>query len=253
MLARQVCAEQAGRQVLHQVDLVLDRGVWLALVGPNGAGKSTLLQCLAGLQPITLGHVVLKGRQLEQWGAQERARHLSWLSQHGLSGEGLTVRDTVALGRMPYQGWMGLASASRDDERAVDQALRDTGLEGLAARRLEALSGGERQRVWLARALSVQADVLLLDEPATYLDVPHQRLLTQVLRREAEQGRAVVSTVHDLSLALLADRVAVMDQGRIVALGSRDDAVVHRAIEQVFRQAISIQPVQERWVAVPQI
>ncbi|WP_374316448.1 ABC transporter ATP-binding protein [Aquabacterium sp.] len=253
LAARHVGAEHDGKQVLHGVDLWLEPGCWLALVGPNGAGKSTLLRCLAGLQALTEGHIKFMGRNLDEWSPRERALQLSWMGQQDGLGEGLTVRDTVALGRLPYLGWMGLGWLRAADEHAIAQALLDTGLETMAHRRLETLSGGEQQRVRLARSLCVKAQLVLLDEPTSYLDVPHQRLLTRVLQREAREGRTIISSVHDLSLALLADQVAVIDQGRIVAAGRSDDTLVHRAIEQVFRQAVSIMPVQERWVAVPQL
>mgnify|MGYP003342536057 FL=1 len=253
LAARNLCAEHDGKQVLHGIDLWLESGCWLALVGPNGAGKSTLLRCLAGLQTLTAGHLKLRGRDIFEWQPLQRAAYLSWMGQQDGLGEGLTVRDTVALGRLPFLGWMGLGWMRAADEHAVMQAMLDTGLETLANRRIETLSGGEQQRVRLARSLCVNAHLMLLDEPTSYLDVPHQRLLTQVLQREARAGRTIISSVHDLSLALLADQVAVIDQGRIVALGRSDDTLVHRAIEQVFRQAVSIQPVQERWVAVPQL
>jgi len=239
--------------VLHDIDLACQAGQWLAVVGPNGAGKSTLLRCMAGLLTPSHGQVLLEDVAVSQWPASVRARQVSWLSQQAQDDTPMTVYDTVALGRLPHQGWMGLSARTALDEQAIQTALTDTDMTQSALRPLNALSGGERQRAWLARALAVQARVLLLDEPNAHLDAPHQRLLARVLRREAAQGRAVVSVLHDLSLALAADRLAVMAQGRLVAVGARDDQVVHRAIEQVFDQALAIVQVQDRWMAVPQI
>jgi iron complex transport system ATP-binding protein len=163
------------------------------------------------------------------------------------------VFDTVALGRLPHRGWMGWSGLSPQDTAAIEQALADTDMAWAAERTLGALSGGERQRVSLARALAVQAAVMLLDEPVAHLDAPHQRLVAQVMRREAAQGRCIISVLHELPLALAADRIAVMHQGRVVAEGARDDPAVHRAIEAVFDQAVAITSVNDRWVALPQL
>lgn len=239
--------------VLHHLDLACRAGQWLAVVGPNGAGKSTLLRCMAGLMAPSQGQVLLGDSPVLQWPAQARARQLSWLSQQVQDDTPMTVYDTVALGRLPHQGWLGLGACTTADTEAIERALADTDMSASAGRPLNALSGGERQRVWLARALAVQAPVLLLDEPNAHLDAPHQRLLATVLRREAAQGRAVISVLHDLSLALAADRLAVMSQGRLVAVGLRDDPLVHRAIEHVFEQALAVVQVQDRWIAVPQL
>lgn len=257
-----LAASHGSRRVLHDLDLPCPAGSWTSLVGPNGAGKSTLLRCLAGLQPIGQGQVMLGGRNVGHWPASERARQLAWLAQDAGDAsdlEALTVRDTIALGRLPHQGWLGwplptstTAHGAGTDAQAIEQAMTDTDTRALADRRMNGLSGGERQRVWLARALAVQAQVLLLDEPANHLDAPHARLLARVLREQARQGRTVLSAVHELSLALMADRVAVLSQGRLLALAGRDDPRLHRAIESVFDHAIVIEQVGGRWVAIPQ-
>jgi iron complex transport system ATP-binding protein len=244
-------AERGGRAVLHDVSLSASSGQWLAVIDPNGAGKSTLLRCLAGLLTPTSGSI-----HCQPAGAGSvlaRARQLSWLGQDPVGDETMTVFDTVALGRLPHRGWLGWSGLSRDDHAAIERALQDTDLIWAAERTLAALSGGERQRVSLARALAVQASVMLLDEPVSHLDAPHQRLVAQVMRREAAQGRCIISVLHELPLALAADRIMVMRQGRVVAEGPRDDAEVHRAIESVFDQAVAITRVNERWVAVPQL
>ncbi|MEP6875693.1 MAG: ABC transporter ATP-binding protein [Burkholderiales bacterium] len=224
---------------------------WTAVVGPNGAGKSTLLRSLAGLQVPDTGKVSLDARALRDWPARARGVQIAWLGQQADAGSELTVREVVHLGRLPH---LGLFTAPRaEDDAAVDRAMRETECAVWQQRRLNELSGGERQRVLLARALAVTAPILLLDEPTTHLDPPHQVALVRLLQREAQRGRTVVSVLHDLPLALMADRLVVMDRGRIIAEGSRDDPALHAAFVEVFGGAIRIERIGERWIAVPQL
>jgi iron complex transport system ATP-binding protein len=236
------------REVLHDVSLTIQAGRWVAVVGPNGAGKSTLLGCLAGVLPHS-GTVFLGSRPLMELPDRERARQLSWLGQSEASGEDLTVWDVAMLGRLPHQSW--LAAPSHADRAAVEQSLRATQSWDFRCRALGQLSGGERQRVMLARALSVQAQVLLMDEPVANLDPPHQADWLQLVRSLVAQGRTVVSVLHEISLALQADSLVVMDQGRIVHEGESADPATHLALANVFQQRISIHAVGGRWAALP--
>lgn len=239
--------------VLHGVSLSLQAGQWCAIVGPNGAGKSTLLRALAGLVPLRQGHVRLMGRTLSDWPQRERAQRLAWLAQQqGDSAQELSVRDVVALGRLPHLGLLGTPRSA--DLQAVQDAMRCTECEPWSERRMGALSGGERQRALLARALAVQAPVLLLDEPTTHLDPPHQVALLRLLDRLVhERGLAVAAVLHDLSLALQADRLLVLDQGRVCAQGTPNDPGVREALEGVFQHAIRIARLDGDWVAVPRM
>lgn len=225
-------------------------GRWTSIVGPNGAGKSTLLRALAGLLPST-GEVHLLGRPLGAWQRKERARALSWLGQNEGAAEDLLVYDVAMLGRLPYQGWM--QPPSQADHQAVEQALRATQAWDWRERPLGQLSGGERQRVLLARALAVQAQVLLMDEPLANLDPPHQADWLLLVRDLVAQGRTVVSVLHELSIALQADDVAVLAQGRLCHHGAASDRATHRALEAVFDQRISVHPVAGQWLALPQL
>lgn len=242
-----------GARVVDGVSLALHAGQWVALVGPNGAGKSSLLSLLAGLRPAEAGTLAWAGRALNTWSARQRALHVAWLSQQGEAEGGISVIDVVRLGRLPHQGLFGAATPA--DEAAVQSAMAETECAAWARRRLSALSGGERQRVLLARVLAVGAPVLLLDEPTTHLDAPHQRALVRSLARRAQAGAAVVAVLHDLNLALLADRVLVMAAGRLVADGAPGDAALRHALTQVFDHAFSIEALGDaehrRWVAVP--
>ena len=247
--AERLRVELGGRPVLN--DLSLDLGLgWTAIVGPNGAGKSTLLRTLAGLLPPTSGSVWLAGRALGDWSARERGQHMAWLAQQGEAMGELSVREVVALGRLPHLGLLAAPDAS--DEAIVDAALVATECDAWPQRRLHELSGGERQRALLARVLAVQAPVLLLDEPTTHLDPPHQVALVRLLRRLA-RDHTVVSVLHDLPLALCADRVVVLQAGRVRIAGAHDDPAVHAALVDVFERAIRIERSSSRFVALPDL
>jgi iron complex transport system ATP-binding protein len=242
-----------GRPVVDGVSITLQAGQWLALVGPNGAGKSSLLALLAGLKPADAGTIHLAGRPLADWSSRQRAQHIAWLAQQGEAEGEIAVADVVRLGRLPHQGLWGAATAA--DEAIVQAAMAETACAELADRRLSALSGGERQRALLARALAVQAPVLLLDEPTSHLDAPHQRALIRSLMQRAREGAAVAAVLHDLNLALAADRLLVMAEGRLVADGAPGDTRLQQRLVEVFDHAFTIQPLgdgtQRRWVAVP--
>jgi iron complex transport system ATP-binding protein len=238
-----------GRAVLHDLTLDVSPG-WTAIVGPNGAGKSTLLRALAGLVPASAGRVLLQGRDLREHAARERGRLIAWMAQHGPVGGDLTVHELVRLGRLPHIGLFGELSA--DDEQAVTRAMVAAGCEAWQQRQLTQLSGGERQRCLLARALAVQAPVLLLDEPTTHLDPPHQVAVVRLLQGLARRC-TVLSVLHDLPLALQADRLVVLSAGRVVAHGGHDDAALHDSLCQVFEQAIRIQRIGKRFTAVPRL
>jgi len=220
----------AKQQVLHGVSVDIAAGQWTSIVGPNGAGKSTLLRCLAGVLPHS-GTVHLLGKPMQSLPQRERARQLAWL------------------GRLPHQAW--LAPASPADHAAVEQALRATQAWDWRCRPLGHLSGGERQRVLLARALAVQAQVLLMDEPLANLDPPHQADWLDVVRALVAQGTTVVSVLHEISMALHADQVVVMAQGRVTHHGASNDASTHAALVDVFDHRIAIHAIEGQWVALP--
>jgi iron complex transport system ATP-binding protein len=247
--AEGLCVMLGGAPVLRDVTIDLQPG-WTAIVGPNGAGKSSLLRALAGLLPFTAGAVWLQGRRLLDWSARERACRIAWLAQQGQASGELTVREVVQLGRLPHLGLLG--APDHHDEALVDAAMRATECSAWQQRRLQQLSGGERQRCLLARVLAVHATVLLLDEPTTHLDPPHQVAVVRLLQGLAP-NHTVVSVLHDLPLALRADRVVLLREGRIVAQGAHDDPALHAALCEVFGQAIRIERVGARFVALPRL
>ncbi|CAN7267341.1 ABC transporter ATP-binding protein [Acidovorax sp. LjRoot117] len=244
-------ARVGGAEVLHGIDLHLPAGRWTSIVGPNGAGKSTLLKVLAGLLPRGQvdGQVALLGRLLTRVPARERARTLSWLGQNEGSADDLTSYDVAMLGRLPHQPW--LAPPSPADHAAVEQALRTTQAWDWRHRPLSQLSGGERQRVLLARALAVQAQVLLMDEPLANLDPPHQTDWLHTVRALVAGGATVVSVLHEVSLALQADELVVMAKGRVTHQGGCDEPATHRALEAVFDDRIAVHALLGQWVALP--
>lgn len=249
--ARRLSATLGATEVLHDIDLQLSAARWTSIVGPNGAGKSTLLKAMAGLLAHR-GEVRLFGEPQNKVPARVRAQRLSWLGQSG-SGEGsaddLMVYDVAMLGRLPHQRW--LAAPSVADRDAVERALRSTQAWDWRDRPLGQLSGGERQRVLLARALAVEAEVLLMDEPLANLDPPHQSDWMHTMRALVAEGRTVVSVLHELSMALAADALVVMDHGRMVHHGGCSDPTTHAALEQVFENRVRVHRVAEQWIALP--
>ena len=220
--------------VVDDLSLELPEGSFTAIVGPNGCGKSTLLRALGRLLRPTSGQVLLDGRAISRTPTREVARVLGLLPQTPIAPEGLTVSDLVARGRHPHQTW--LQQWSRDDEAAVAEALARTGMTQLAHRPVDQLSGGQRQRAWISMALAQGTDLLLLDEPTTYLDLSHQiDVLELVAQLHAEHGRTVVIVMHDLNLAArYAQRLVAMKDGVLVASGPPAEVLTERLMADVF-------------------
>ncbi len=244
----ELCASLGGCQVLHAVQVGFAAGRWTSVVGPNGAGKSTLLKVLAGLLPGS-GQVHLLGQPLQQLPARQRARQLAWLGQNETVADDLSVHDVVMLGRLPHRPWLGGPSA--EDLAAVERALRTTQAWDWRQRTLGQLAGGERQRVLLARALAVEAQVLLMDEPLAHLDPPHQADWLALTRALVAQGRTVVSVLHEITTALHADDMLILQQGQVFHFGACADAATHAALQAVFEQRISVHSIHGQWLALP--
>jgi len=240
---------RSGREVISGLDLTVPAGCWLSIVGPNGAGKTTLLQALACLLP-SQGRVLWQGRDASGLSARERARQVAWLGQGEGGGEDLCAHDLVMLARLPHQAW--LASPSAADLAAVQDAMRRTGSWEWRERPLGQLSGGERQRVLLARAMAVQAPVMMMDEPVAHVDPPHQADWLDLVRAHVKAGGTALTVLHELNLALQADAMVILHEGRRAHQGACTDAATHRALEQVFGGRLSVQAVGAAWVALPQ-
>jgi iron complex transport system ATP-binding protein len=204
------------------------------IVGANACGKSTLLRGMARLLRPSSGAVLLDGREIASLPSKQVARTLGLLPQNPVTPEGVGVVDLVGRGRHPHQG--AFRRWSSDDERAVAEALELTDTAGLADRLVDELSGGQRQRVWIAMALAQQTDLLLLDEPTTYLDVAHQVEVLDLLKDLNEvRGTTIVMVLHDLNLAArYADHLVAMCQGRIVAVGTPAEVITEACVREVF-------------------
>lgn len=235
--ARGLVVDRGRRRVLQGVELTLHAGEGLVLVGPNAAGKSTLVRALAGLLRAASGEVLLEGRPLARWPRSHLAQRVALVPAEDEAPDRIAVEDRVALGRYPHRG--ALAPFLAEDRAAVGRALRRTEIEHLARRPLGTLSAGERQLASLARGLAQEPAVLLLDEPATHLDVRHQLHFFRVLDDVRQGGVAVLAVIHDLPRAAAwAPRMALLDGGRIVAEGSPAEVLESEAAERAFGVSI---------------
>lgn len=223
-----------GKIVLENLTMAVEKGQILAILGPNGSGKSTLLKALARNLKPDQGKVYLDGENLADLSAKVIARKMAVLPQSPEAPKDLTVRDLVEYGRYPHQRWWQGKSA--EDDACVDWALVETGLVHMATRIVSTLSGGERQRVWIAMALAQKPEILLLDEPTTYLDICHQLEIMELLADFNREHKITVAMVlHDINQAAqYSDWVAVLQGGKIFAMGKPAEVITAHTLRQVF-------------------
>lgn len=221
--------------IIHGIDLALQQGEWLSLVGANGSGKSTLLKLLSRILQPQKGTVILDGKAIHSQPAQVVAQKLAILPQQQTIPAGLTVRQLVSLGRTPHQPWWQW-ELDREDRQKVDEAIVETGIEQFSDRLVENLSGGERQRAFLALALAQAPQVLLLDEPTTYLDIHYQLQLLELLKHlNQQQGLSIVTVLHEVNLAArYSDRIAMLKQGSLWDIGTPAGVLTPENLAQVF-------------------
>ena len=241
------------RQIVSALDISLPPGQLTVIVGANACGKSTLLRGLARLLTPARGAVYLDGKPIHQMPTRDVATILGVLPQSPIAPDAISVADLVGRGRYPHQGWF--RRWTQDDDAAVAEALAATDTAELADRAVDELSGGQRQRVWIAMALAQETDLLLLDEPTTFLDINHQvevlDLLTDLVR---QRGRTIVVVLHDLNLACrYADHIVAMKAGRIVAEGRPVDVMTEGVVQDVFGMVsrVVVDPVSGTPMVVP--
>lgn len=224
----------ALRLIVESLHLQLYAGELVCLLGPNGAGKSTLLRTLAGMQPPVRGGVRVAGADPYRLPPRELARRLGIVLTDRAEVGALSVRALVALGRYPYTDWTG--RLTRQDETVIDHSLAAVGIAAFAPRPVNELSDGERQKVMIARALAQEPQLLLLDEPTAFLDLPRRVDLMGILRRLArEGGRAVLLSTHDLDLALRsADQIWLLPPGGPLRVGAPEELVLNGAFQAAF-------------------
>ncbi|MFE9117535.1 ABC transporter ATP-binding protein [Streptomyces sp. NPDC007172] len=234
LTARELTLAYEDRTVVHGLDLAVPDGRVTVIVGPNACGKSTTLRALGRLLKPRGGAVLLDGTELARIPTKRIAQAIGLLPQSPVAPEAITVADLVSRGRQPHQHWWQQWSDA--DERAVTDAMDRTDVTALADRPVDELSGGQRQRVWIAMALAQETDVLLLDEPTTYLDISHQVEVMDLVRQlNHERGRTVVMVLHDLNQAArYADHLVAMKAGRIVAEGRPEEVVTAELVREVF-------------------
>jgi len=227
-------------EILRGIDLDFQEGRLTAVVGPNGAGKSTLMSVLSGYRENYQGSCLFREREIARWKKPELARQMAFIPQMVRLEFPFTAEQVVFMGRTPY--CHGLFE-SPEDREAVRRAMEMTDMLPFAERPFQALSGGERQRVVLASALAQEPEVLLLDEPTTFLDVKHQIGAYSLLRQLARKGIAVIAVTHDLNLATsYCDRIVVIDKGQVAAEGTPDEVLNESLLRDVFEVDVEIRP-----------
>lgn len=221
------------RIISEHLSVAIPDESFTVIVGPNACGKSTLLRSLSRLLKPTAGQVVLDGADIHSFKTKEVARRVGLLPQTSIAPDGITVADLVARGRYPYQGF--IRQWTEDDERAVLKAMHQTAVADLSGRLVDELSGGQRQRVWVAMSLAQHTDILLLDEPTTFLDITHQIELMELFTDLHTVGHTLVAVLHDLNQAArYGTHLIAMKDGRVVAEGRPDEVVTAELVEEVF-------------------
>ncbi|MBR8640019.1 ABC transporter ATP-binding protein [Streptomyces tuirus] len=252
LAARGVTVGYGARTVIEDLDVAIPSGVVTTIIGPNGCGKSTLLRTLSRLLKPARGTVVLDGDDIGRLRTRDVAKKLGLLPQAPVAPEGLTVSDLVARGRHPHQSW--LRQWSSDDAAVVERALAMTGVSDLGDRPVDSLSGGQRQRVWISMTLAQGTDLLLLDEPTTYLDLAHAIDVLDLVDDLHESGCTVVMVLHDLNLAVrYSDNLIVMRAGSVLAQGHPRDVINAELLHEAFglRAEVIDDPVSDRPLIVP--
>lgn len=237
--ARKISATIASTKILHELSFTIERGKIVSLIGANGAGKTTLIRTLAGLLPLNSGTLTLAGKASVDWSRKTLARRLSYVPQADGRDLPFTVREFVTMGRYPHLS--PFSGISTDDEASVTATLSEIGMSAFATRQMDSLSGGERQKVYLAAALAQGADILLLDEPTTFLDPYHTQDILHILRRiNRERGVTIIAVTHDINTAILhSERVIALRKGRLIFDDAAERLTGGGHLEEIFSRPFS--------------
>jgi len=253
LVASGLSAGYDNTEILHSLDLTVPPGKITVIVGANACGKSTFLRTISRLIAPTGGQVLLDGKSIHRMPSRDLARTLGLLPQSPIAPEGITVADLVSRGRHPHQSLF--SRWTRRDDEAVDNALSATKTFDLAERPVDELSGGQRQRVWIAMALAQQTDILLLDEPTTFLDINHQiEVLDLLTDLNHTRGTTVVMVLHDLNLAArYADHLVALASGRVHISGTTEAVLTEETVRQVFglESRVITDPISGRPIMLP--
>lgn len=239
------------KEVVHDFSFDVKKGEILSIIGPNGSGKSTILKALARMQPYQTGTILFDGENMRRLSSKQIARKMCMLSQQNQAPTDISVKNLVAYGRYPHKKWFERLNA--EDENIIDWALEKTGLSHYKEKPIAALSGGEAQRAWIAMALAQRPEVLLLDEPTTFLDIAHQHEVLELVRElNRDMGMTVVMVLHDLNQASsYSDQIVVVKDGKRAHMGTPDEVMTERMIQQIYRMEAEIQYVS--WDGAPRI
>lgn len=224
-----------GVSALRGLDWTVGEGEWWGIIGPNGSGKSTLMRLLSGVERPSSGTIRIRGRHVEDYGRKELSRMMAVLQQEGIMPVHYPVREVLEMGRHPYLNWLG--QDMREDVGAlIDGIMEKLELQGLANRHLDELSGGQRQRVALGQVMAQEPQILLLDEPTTFLDIHYQQQFMELVAEwRKEAGITVVAVLHDLNLAALyCDKLLVLRDGRAVSMGTPEEMLTSERIRSVY-------------------
>jgi iron complex transport system ATP-binding protein len=226
--------------IIDELDLTIPKGEITVFIGSNGCGKSTLLRSLARLLKPQSGSILIEGEMVSKLPTKEIAKRLAILPQGPMAPEGLTVLQLVKQGRYPYQKWY--RQWSEEDEQIVNRALQATGIEKLTDRLVDSLSGGQRQRAWIAMTLAQDTDIILLDEPTTYLDMTHQiEILDLLFELNEKEGRTIVMVLHDLNLACrYAHHLIAIKDKTVYAQGRPEQVITSKLVKDVFNMDCEI-------------
>ena len=220
--------------IVSDLSINIPKGKITSLIGANGCGKSTILKTIARIQKASKGQIYLDGKAISQLSTKEVAKKMAILPQSADAPSGMTVYELVSYGRFPHQ--KGLGRLTQNDKDVIEWALNATNMLGFYDRHIDELSGGQRQRVWIAMALAQETDIVLLDEPTTYLDMAHQLEILELLKRlNEDENRTIVMVLHDINQAVrFSDYICALKNGAVVHFGLSHQVMTKEILKEVY-------------------